>query len=1213
MNTKVDGIENRGTLDNTSFCRINPAVRSSANGIALIITLSILVLVTIVVVAFVTVVRLEGTSARSNFENQRAKAFALMAVDDITATLVDNIPVNTSGTAGSTWAVGPGQLYVTAAAGSSATQTGTSFPLHSGIGGSPALGNAVALNAPSLSTANIYPIAPQNTTNYSATSTPNPTPNPMVVNWINVLQNGARTSGTVALTGTNPVVGRYAYWTDVETCKVNLNTAGRGNVQPVQPSDTQEYGGMPSRVDLSYLDPYPGSPITEQQSQATYSYTAGVSASSGATLNPAFPPSPSSAQHRYNSIAEWANTSSLNTTNAGSGVAAVSASQVTANQFYLTTQARAPELNPWGINKVWWDNYPPENITYSGSNGNFVNSPLYGQGGLLEYPSPYDNGSYADYRYYVYPWAYGGGAPVLGDYWFGFGAADTQTITGTSPFQLPFQNFSTLAPPSAGNELFFPKSTSPAHVNFDGAFDAFFLSLYNQLARSDWPGMPAGQSFVKKYGVAACENIAVNMMFMMDSTIGSATDNIGKCMNYRRSGSAGTWGNNIKLQRDSLGIYGLYLWDSPLGTIDPTTGEVRKLWGNGPWPYVVETSLSLVPTTYPNNASSGAGGNYATINGFVGATGTANGTTQMNMFVYPYVRAVWPKGMFGDNSSAFTYDGVVNDLRRYEIKLSQFYCTATYTDTNGVLTTSTFNRLYPNDPVLAASGTLGAIGYGYIPTTNVGTNWSNPDSLGNSYANFLLEPGAGWPIIIGPFPTTGSISLTFSFRIATCGQGGTFGLEPFPFQNIPTTSIANPANPPGPGEALTLTGTVSNWGQNGDVALSKVVVDPRVCQSASNWITYSDPNPASPVSYETSVPYGAPYGSHNQSNPGMDSSKFAWPPILNMVENLKSTKSYMYQNGASVTAMPGLGWLSLISTADYYKYIPSNPANSGTDQNWLTLDFGPAYNASQLPDWLLMEIFAMAYDQSYCSQTEGKINPNASVYPFSSANSNFSRLAPLEALIGTGVNATSDPDFVSAVPSSLRLSGSWIAQNIANSTLGNSASGSGAVTFPNLPSNYYIYSGQICQIKGVSDGYVNPSVTSGTSLSQFDREALIRDIGGLITTQSSDFKVHVVAQSVKQLSNDLNPNDLKVLAEQQLEADLERTVDLGPDGVPGTADDNIMMDGTTPIPRYIVTISGSTSTPLTYGLGGGTDPLLIGGAGQPPFRYQVSSFKYLNQ
>jgi hypothetical protein len=65
---------------------------------------------------------------------------------------------------------------------------------------------------------------------------------PMPVKWLYVLQNGqvivpngSNSSGTVTFdsagvqpSGTNRIVGRIAFWTDDETCKVNINTASEG-------------------------------------------------------------------------------------------------------------------------------------------------------------------------------------------------------------------------------------------------------------------------------------------------------------------------------------------------------------------------------------------------------------------------------------------------------------------------------------------------------------------------------------------------------------------------------------------------------------------------------------------------------------------------------------------------------------------------------------------------------------------------------------------------------------------------------------------------------------------------------------------------------------------------------------------------------------------------------------------------------------------------
>jgi uncharacterized protein (TIGR02600 family) len=63
-------------------------------------------------------------------------------------------------------------------------------------------------------------------------------PLPMPVRWLYVLKDGTIAVGSPTGTGTamtitgastsNPVIGRVAFWTDDETCKVNINTASEG-------------------------------------------------------------------------------------------------------------------------------------------------------------------------------------------------------------------------------------------------------------------------------------------------------------------------------------------------------------------------------------------------------------------------------------------------------------------------------------------------------------------------------------------------------------------------------------------------------------------------------------------------------------------------------------------------------------------------------------------------------------------------------------------------------------------------------------------------------------------------------------------------------------------------------------------------------------------------------------------------------------------------
>ena len=77
-----------------------------------------------------------------------------------------------------------------------------------------------------------------NSPGYSSGSTIAPTnnPAPMPVQWLYVLRDGSFVSPTGGInvatiagaTSNNPIIGRVAYWTDDETCKININTASEG-------------------------------------------------------------------------------------------------------------------------------------------------------------------------------------------------------------------------------------------------------------------------------------------------------------------------------------------------------------------------------------------------------------------------------------------------------------------------------------------------------------------------------------------------------------------------------------------------------------------------------------------------------------------------------------------------------------------------------------------------------------------------------------------------------------------------------------------------------------------------------------------------------------------------------------------------------------------------------------------------------------------------
>src|SRR5262249_35467051 len=101
-------------------------------------------------------------------------------------------------------------------------------------------------------------------------------PVPMPVQWLYMLKDGTLIpataaggsskdvifKGSTAPTGINPIVARIAFWTDDETCKININTAAEGTfwdtpvcvTQPFYPGDLND-AGWPDPMGSATFDP----------------------------------------------------------------------------------------------------------------------------------------------------------------------------------------------------------------------------------------------------------------------------------------------------------------------------------------------------------------------------------------------------------------------------------------------------------------------------------------------------------------------------------------------------------------------------------------------------------------------------------------------------------------------------------------------------------------------------------------------------------------------------------------------------------------------------------------------------------------------------------------------------------------------------------------------------------------------------------------------
>jgi hypothetical protein len=100
---------------------------------------------------------------------------------------------------------------------------------------------------------------------------------PMPVRWLYVLQDGQvvapAASGAAALVAgaseANPIVGRIAFWTDDETCKINLNTASEGTFWDMPRFDTAAEKNLANfQPAKNEFQAYPGHPGTTSLSPA---------------------------------------------------------------------------------------------------------------------------------------------------------------------------------------------------------------------------------------------------------------------------------------------------------------------------------------------------------------------------------------------------------------------------------------------------------------------------------------------------------------------------------------------------------------------------------------------------------------------------------------------------------------------------------------------------------------------------------------------------------------------------------------------------------------------------------------------------------------------------------------------------------------------------------------------------------------------------------
>ncbi len=368
-----------------------------SSGIALVIVLFVIVLVIGLVVAFLNMVKTERVSTANFLATSEVRQLADNAVGIVKS------QINHATTRGTdiAWASQPGMLrtYTESGAFDTAYKLYSSQTLTTGNpaaiaddlppvdwAGAPATWTDI--NAPVTvngvmtfpvfdPAAALDPSLGKRIKGISITSAPGATtkqPAPMPVRWLYVLQDGQILSpvgsgNTVTVPGANannPIVGRISFWTDDDTCKINVNTAGVGSYwdtphfntteerkfatsQPLN-GEFQRYPGHPAMTDLSAVFPgFSAKTILEQitpryqwggSEQGTVdTYTKSQALANGQLANRPLLASVDEIKFISDKTARSANSQ-------------LDRATLQKAKFFLTATSRAPELNLFNLPRI---------------------------------------------------------------------------------------------------------------------------------------------------------------------------------------------------------------------------------------------------------------------------------------------------------------------------------------------------------------------------------------------------------------------------------------------------------------------------------------------------------------------------------------------------------------------------------------------------------------------------------------------------------------------------------------------------------------------------------------------------------------------------------------------------------------------------------------------------------------------------------------------
>ncbi len=344
---------------------------------ALVVVLALLVLITAMIVGFLSRAGTERRASAADRANTHLQILAEMPVNIVKA------QIDTAIASGHPWASQPGAVrtfknngtlelaYKLYSAGNLTSDDGVTLRTEDQAPGSPADAEWTDLNEPAdFQGSQRYPIMDPRIANddtqaegFSIAGGAE-----MRVRWLYVLKDGQTVAPTASggnlnvpdASKTNPIVGRIAFWTDDETAKVNINTAGDGvfwdkpygffgqdwNYAMSQPAQNefQRYPGHPATVSLQAV--FPDLSGQNLLSALTPRYRWGGSQGGTVAVTGAQKVDLSAAKDRlFSSVDELA-------FKADRTQGILSRDAIDQHRFLLTANSRAPEINLFDLPRV---------------------------------------------------------------------------------------------------------------------------------------------------------------------------------------------------------------------------------------------------------------------------------------------------------------------------------------------------------------------------------------------------------------------------------------------------------------------------------------------------------------------------------------------------------------------------------------------------------------------------------------------------------------------------------------------------------------------------------------------------------------------------------------------------------------------------------------------------------------------------------------------